>query len=349
MDLKIGLQKLAERYNKLTSSPNEENTKNWFILPFLKVLGYDHSDPYIIQAEYCADPEHKGSGAVDYAIFNKNQKPIIYIECKQLQEPLTEKHRAQLKKYFNTSASVKFAILTNGVEYRFYSDFDRENMMDQEPFLSFNLETDTNKHLKFLRAFTRQNFNISDARTLALTLSHRSKIVDYLKREMRKPSDDLVSFITKNIFGTTRKAVRDKIKPILPSIFHEIMNGDEPDPPITPPDPPPPPKSVNIFDIQNPTGIELEYYVYHGEHYTGKVTDMFVTVFKDLFRRNKDQVSNFKGSPVTSSRPAQRHKDLGYGYFLNTNLGNIDKFKKLKDALTEFHLEDALYLKLGEK
>ncbi len=370
MDLKLGLQKLEKRYKDLTSSPDEKNTENWFILPFLKVLGYDHSNPDVIQAQYRADSEYKRTGKVDYAIFDKNREPIIYVECKQLREPLHQ-HRAQLKNYFNTSPSVKFAILTNGVEYRFFSDLDRENMMDQKPFLSFDLETDTNKYLRSLSAFTRQNFNVSEARSLALTLSYRSKILEYLKREMRKPSDDLVSFITKNIFGTTKKAVRDKIKPILPSIFDEIMNGDEPI--IIPPDPlegitrkrikslgdepepiiisPPPGELINIFDIPNPQGIKLEYYVFDGKKYTDrvKVTDMFVTIYEYLFQINRDLASNHKGSPVKSSRPNHRHVDLGQGYFLHTNLSNISKFKNLKDALTEFHLEDALYLKLVEK
>lgn len=349
MDLKPELEELTRKYKNLSSSADEKNTENWFILPFLGHLGYDDHDPNIVQAQYPVD----GVGKVDYAIFGNNRKPVIYVECKQLREPLGQ-HRAQLKKYFNSSPSVKFGLLTNGYEYRFYTDLDRENMLDRQPFLSFNLETDTSKYLESLSIFTRQNFNVSEARSLALTLSYHSKILEYLKREIEKPSDDLVRFITKNAIGETKKSVRDKVKPILPSIFDELLRyGDNrnggviDDPPTTPRDDPP--DAVNIFDINDPTGKTLEYYIFDGERYTGRVADMFVAVFENLFRRNKELTSNFKGSPVKQSRPQHRHMCLVDGYFLDKNYSNLYKFKKLKKALAEFDLKDILYVKLRDK
>ena len=310
MDLKPELEELTRKYKNLSSSADEKNTENWFILPFLGHLGYDDHDPNIVQAQYPVD----GVGKVDYAIFGNNRKPVIYVECKQLREPLGQ-HRAQLKKYFNSSPSVKFGLLTNGYEYRFCTDLDRENMLDRQPFLSFNLETDTSKYLESLSIFTRQNFNVSEARSLALTLSYHSKILEYLKREIEKPSDDLVRFITKNAVGETKKSVRDKVKPILPSIFDELLgHGDNRNGGVI--EPPDPPDAVNIFDINDPTGKTLEYYIFDGERYTGRVADMFVAVFENLFRRNKELTSNFKGSPVKQSRPQHHHMCLVDGYFL---------------------------------
>lgn len=333
MDLKPELEELTRKYKNLTSSADEKNTENWFILPFLGYLGYDDHDPNIVQAQYPVD----GVGKVDYAIFGNNREPVIYVECKQLREPLGQ-HRAQLKKYFNSSPSVKFGLLTNGYEYRFYTDLDRENMLDRQPFLSFNLETDTSKYLESLSIFTRQNFNVSEASSLALTLSYHSKILEYLKREIEKPSDDLVRFITKNAVGETKKSVRDKIKPILPSIFDEFLgHGDNRN------------GGVNIFDINDPTGKTLEYYIFDGETSMGNVTDMFVAVFENLFRRNKELTSNFGGSPVKQSRPQHHHMCLVDGYFLDKNYSSLDKFKKLKKALAEFDLKDILYVKLRDK
>lgn len=345
MDLKPELEELTRKYKNLSSSADEKNTENWFILPFLGHLGYDDHDPNIVQAQYPVD----GVGKVDYAIFGNNREPVIYVECKQLREPLGQ-HRAQLKKYFNSSPSVKFGLLTNGYEYRFYTDLDRENMLDRQPFLSFNLETDTSKYLESLSIFTRQNFNVSEARSLALTLSYHSKILEYLKREIEKPSDDLVRFITKNAVGETKKSVRDKIKPILPSIFDELLgHGDNRNGGVIEPPEDDPPDAVNIFDINDPTGKTLEYYIFDGERYTGRVADMFVAVFENLFRRNKELTSNFKGSPVKQSRPQHLHMCLVDGYFLDKSYSNLYKFKKLKKALAEFDLKDILYVKLRDK
>ena len=41
-------------------------------------------------------------------------------------------------RYFGTSKA-KFAILTNGQFYRFYTDLDETNKMDETPFLEINI------------------------------------------------------------------------------------------------------------------------------------------------------------------------------------------------------------------
>ena len=66
-----------------------------------------------------------------------NGDPVILIECKWIGENL-EKHDSQLFRYFGTSKA-KFAILTNGQFYRFYTDLDETNKMDETPFLEINI------------------------------------------------------------------------------------------------------------------------------------------------------------------------------------------------------------------
>lgn len=58
--------------------------------------------------------------------------PQILIECKSINENLTN-HDSQLFRYFGTTSS-KFGLLTNGKEYRFYTDLDEQNKMDSTPF-----------------------------------------------------------------------------------------------------------------------------------------------------------------------------------------------------------------------
>lgn len=50
--------------------------------------------------------------------------PVILIEAKSVNEVL-EKHDSQLFRYFGTTTA-KFAILTNGVIYRFYTDLEEK-------------------------------------------------------------------------------------------------------------------------------------------------------------------------------------------------------------------------------
>jgi hypothetical protein len=86
--------------------------------------------------EFTADIGKKKNEKVDYAIV-VDGKPIILIEAKNHTESL-DRHKTQLERYFTVTDS-KFGVLTNGIEYRFYSDLEKENVMDNSPFFTINL------------------------------------------------------------------------------------------------------------------------------------------------------------------------------------------------------------------
>src|SRR3970040_1502059 len=75
---------------------------------------------------------------INYAIV-LNKKDTILIEAKKQSSRLTDKEAGQLNGYFNNTKNSKIAILTNGVEYRFYSDVVEPNVIDGKPFFVFNL------------------------------------------------------------------------------------------------------------------------------------------------------------------------------------------------------------------
>lgn len=66
-----------------------------------------------------------------------NNSPILLIECKHWNQELTL-HDNQLLRYFHVSPA-KFGLLTNGILYRFYTDLETPNKMDEKPFLEINL------------------------------------------------------------------------------------------------------------------------------------------------------------------------------------------------------------------
>ncbi|GJM82322.1 hypothetical protein HMSSN139_48180 [Paenibacillus sp. HMSSN-139] len=92
---------------------------------------------------------------VDYAIM-KDKKPMILIEAKSIHEELT-KHDSQLFRYFGTTEA-KFAILTNGIIYKFYTDLEEQNKMDATPFFEFNLFDIRDHQLAELSKFKKRNF-----------------------------------------------------------------------------------------------------------------------------------------------------------------------------------------------
>jgi hypothetical protein len=126
------------RYNQLLQN-NEEATKKTLIEPFIEALGYNIHDPTEVFPEFGADIPNVRGDRVDYALFQSTRIPFALVESKAYGEKLDKpKHISQLFKYYNATGS-RFGILTNGVDYKIYADFFRENIMDEKPFLEFNI------------------------------------------------------------------------------------------------------------------------------------------------------------------------------------------------------------------
>ena len=138
----------------------EEATKTSLIMPFFQLLGYDVFNPNEFTPEYIADVGIKKGEKVDYAIM-LNDEVSILIEAKSVNEQL-EKHDSQLFRYFGTSKA-KFAILTNGIIYKFFTDLEKANVMDNAPFLEINLEKLKDSEIVELKKFQKNNFNAVSA------------------------------------------------------------------------------------------------------------------------------------------------------------------------------------------
>ncbi len=137
MDFKDQLLDHSGRVAKLKNQiATEEAAKTALVLPFIQVLGYDIFDPSEVEPEHTCDVGIKKGEKIDYAIKQDGQ-PILLIECKHSSENL-DKCGNQLFRYYGTSKA-KFAVLTDGVRYRFFSDLDADNVMDNTPFLEVDI------------------------------------------------------------------------------------------------------------------------------------------------------------------------------------------------------------------
>lgn len=121
----------------------EETTKLTLIIPFLKILEYDVENPHELKAEYSADVGVRKSEKIDLALLIDGKVKIL-IECKSANIKLNSNHLEQLYRYFSVS-EVKFAILTNGLVYQFFTDSKNPGKMDQNPFLEVDLRNLTDK------------------------------------------------------------------------------------------------------------------------------------------------------------------------------------------------------------
>ena len=207
MDLKDNLKQITDKINKFKdSTQTEEATKNAFIMPFINALGYDIFNPQEVVPEFVADIGSKKGEKVDYAIL-KNNDPIILIECKHWKEDL-DIHSTQLLRYFNTTKA-KFAILTNGINYRFYTDLEAPNKMDEKPFLDINILELKDTQIEELKKFHKSYFDIDNIINTASTLKYSNEIKVLLSNEFKQPTEDFIKFFIKNVYSgmATKKVI----------------------------------------------------------------------------------------------------------------------------------------------
>lgn len=214
------LAKLIEETRDFVAT--EEATKMSFVLPFFKALGYNYSDPREIIAEYTADINNKNMDKVDYAVMEDGQ-PIILVECKHWNDKL-ENHAKQLFKYF-VSTPAKFAILTNGIEYLFYTDLEETNKLDQKPFLRIDLLDIKSHALKELSKFRKEIFNVSEILTTAEELKYTNSIINLLSDEYLNPSDDFVKYILSKVYeGVRTQNTIEKFRSTLANSFKQFVS-----------------------------------------------------------------------------------------------------------------------------
>lgn len=196
--LKSAVDKILARHPNARGR-GEEATKQSLVLPLLDALGYDIWNPAEVCPEYEADFAIKKYGQkekVDLALFLQDV-PRIYVEVKSVDEPL-DGHEGQLSRYFNATPTVSLAVLTNGIEYRFYTDTAEANVMDPRPFHTARFDA-LDQGLEVLARFQKSVFSPEAIREYARELNYTARIVDFLRDKLdlrdRDPSEDLVRWI----------------------------------------------------------------------------------------------------------------------------------------------------------
>lgn len=198
MDFKDEIKLFGDKVEKLKNQiQTEEATKNAFIMPFIKVLGYDVFDPFEVMPEFIADIGIKKGEKVDYAIL-KEGKPSILIECKHWGESL-DPHNSQIFRYFHTTTA-KFGLLSNGIIYRFYTDLAEQNKMDEKPFFEFNVTDIKDNQIEELKKFHKSYFNIENIQTTASDLKYMNELKTLINVEFQNPSEGLIKLFSKQIY-----------------------------------------------------------------------------------------------------------------------------------------------------
>jgi hypothetical protein len=223
MDFKDQIKQLGERVTRLKDQiQTEEATKNAFIMPFIQALGYDIFNPLEVVPEFTADLGIKKGEKVDYAIM-KDGQPIILIECKWWGENL-DVHNSQLFRYFHTTKS-KFGLLTNGIQFRFYTDLMEVNKMDEKPFLEFDFTNMKDQLVSELKKFHKSYFDLSSIVNSASELKHSNEIKNIMTNELNEPSPNFVKFFVRQVYaGQATEKVMIQFTEIVKKSLNQLIS-----------------------------------------------------------------------------------------------------------------------------
>lgn len=260
MGLSDDLRKLSEQFKQYIGHvQGEAQTKQVFVLPFLQALGYNAANPLEVKAEYIADfATRRSSGQfekVDYLLLVKGV-PAIFVECKAVDKAV-EAHDGQLKKYFNSTPSVRLAVITNGLQWRFFTDIHKDNIMDEAPFLEVDMLNVTERAASLLEPFTKGQFDSEKVKPYAEDTIALVKATGFFQEILSKPTEKFVEFVikdqklagermvTKNVinhFGPiVKKAIETALLEMVTKPIKQMQEEAPPPPPPSPGATPPPP------------------------------------------------------------------------------------------------------------
>ena len=216
----------AKTYEKCT---NEAQTRLYLIDQIITILGYSIQDDVLTEFNAGWGKTNKKA---DMGLLIKDKKnPEIIVECKTFGKKLTDKEASQLNDYFIQTKNSKIAILTNGVEWKFYAvnQVTKSENLFETPFLVLDFNEINDELIENLSKFHRSNF-VNDYDKFKELLEEIQEVFfmqgfdEALANELCEPSDDLIKAIFNRMEGKRMTdTVKVKIKELINS--NSIQNA----------------------------------------------------------------------------------------------------------------------------
>lgn len=232
----------------------EETTKQALILPLLEILGFSPYDPTKVKAEHAADfPGAKVGERVDYALFCNNV-PVMFIEAKPYVANLNN-HCPQLSRYYNATPEVTVGAITNGREWRFFTDLVNKNIMDAEPFLTIHFDGSHSDTSHQLAQFHHDKFQPDALRALAEENIYLTAFKGAITTVLRECDSDFVKYMAGRaaIQRTFTAKFIDAVQPIMKQALAQAISDMVTSSLSTPaPEEPTPAAPANVPDPMSP-------------------------------------------------------------------------------------------------
>lgn len=367
------LKEFSEKVNSFKDAiQNESQTRSVLIEPVIKLLGFDTANPFDVVAEYTCDVGTKKGEKVDYALMHDNEI-VVLIEAKDCKVKLNEKNIGQLFRYYSVS-SARVALLTNGLDYLFFTDTVKQNVMDSEPFFRFNILDFTEKEAQIMELFQKENINSEKIREYAITSAFSKQFTDYFINQSLAPTNDFVTFIIKNI-GVSNLNSTDATKLVSKELSKMLINpvdscllNDLEDVPLeltSIKSKAKPKKRVNTenknkltglielseLDAKNSPGTKPTALIIENQNYEVLTwSDVLIATIKHCKHLGKNtdfileldgQSDNSKGWVRSNSKDMRTPREFEQGIFVDVHASGIDNIKRVRSILAQLNIEQS--------
>jgi len=342
---------------------NEAQVKQAAILPVLRMLGWDDTDPNVLKPEYSVD-----QGAVDYALLDRG-KPHVFIEAKSIGK-LGPKGEDQLFRYASNKG-VPLLLLTDGNRWDFYLSMAL-GVPEERRFYRLELENEhkIKEYVEFLEKYLQKDRVISGIAIRDAEKRHASNLERDRARKripivwrslLEKPDDilcDLLAETVESECGT--KPELDDVKDFLRKI---LINGITPAPEPRPPKPRPKPSPPKPDE---PTQGKITGFVLRDQEFnTGfaittlaQIVEIFAHETPEFMQSFAERTATKKRNLVAKNRAdlyQTRHlvdshsKQLNNGWWLGTNRSKLQIQGHIETACDIAGVRFGTQLKLIER
>lgn len=122
-------------------------------------------------------------------------------------------------------SQAKFGVLTNGINYQFYTDLDTPNKMDDKPFFEIDMLNLKDSHIEKLKQFRHDQYNTYMILNSATEMKYINALRSLIVKESSNPSDLFVKFMTKQVYdGVVTKNIIDEFRPMIQRAFQQYTN-----------------------------------------------------------------------------------------------------------------------------
>jgi len=137
---------------------------------------------------------------------------------------LSINNAAQLFRYFHVTAA-RFGVLTNGLVYKFFTDLEQPNKMDEKPFFEFSILDFKDRDVEELKKFAKAAYDLDTILTTANDLKYTRSIQNKLAEWIFNPSEEFVRLVSADLIGTKRftPLIKDQFTVIAKRAFEQLI------------------------------------------------------------------------------------------------------------------------------